>query len=169
MKEKRQQKATWKDLGYLNLRDLPDQSRLPDEEVVQTYDSAAFALAILEYHLGFVDLTMNEVKIMTPLGEVIIERGNLSHIVEKRRDARERYVKHALATMRDPFEIWLVEYEDAVGNGERRYAYIGAFQGKKQMLVVFIDANGKILWNFMHGDNKTLNKHRHGECVYRRP
>ena len=168
MRERKEQKTTWKGIGHKDLRDLDQSQKLQDEEIIQTQDSAEIALEILEYHLGFVDITIQEVRIDTPIGEVIIERKNLSHIVEKRQDARERYVKYALATMADPFEVWLVAYEDEVGNEECRFAYIGAFQGKRQMLVVFADVNGKILWNFMHGDNKSLNKHRHGECVYSR-
>ena len=168
MKEKKDQKTTWKEIGHTDLRDLDQSRKLPDEEVIQSQDSAELALTILEYHLGFVKLAISEVAVETPIGSVLIERKNLSHIIEKRQDARERYVKHALATMRDPFEVWLVAYEDEMGNEEHRYAYIGAFKGKKQMLVVFTNVNGKLLWNFMHGDNKALNKHRHGECVYSR-
>jgi hypothetical protein len=41
---------------------------------------------------------------------VIIQSANLRHIVEKRQDARKRYVLFALATMRDPLEILHVEY-----------------------------------------------------------
>ena len=37
------------------------------------------------------------------------------------------------------------------------------------MLVVFTDTNGRVLWNFMQGDGKALNKHRHGTCIYTRP
>ncbi|MGX9785917.1 PBECR2 nuclease fold domain-containing protein [Janthinobacterium lividum] len=168
MREKKEQKTTWKTIGCVDLRDLPQSRRLPDEEVIHTQDTAEVALTILEYHLGFVCGSINEVKVCTPIGDVTIGRENLSHIVEKRQDARERYVKHALATMRDPLEIWVVEYEDKEGKQEYRYAYIGAFEGRRQMLVVCAEANGKILWNFMHGDNKTLNKHRHGECIYSR-
>ena len=168
MKEKKNQKTTWKEIGHTDLRDLDQSRKLPDEEVIQNQDSAELALAILEHHLGFVEFAISEVTIETPIGLVHIERKNLSHIIEKRQDARERYVKYALATMQDPFEIWLVEYVDEMGNEEHRYAYIGVFKGKKQMLVVFTNVKGKFLWNFMHSDNKALNKHRHGECLYSR-
>lgn len=168
MREKKSQKTTWKSIGHEDLRELDAVHKLPDQQVIKTRDTAEEALIILEYHLGFSDSGTTEVRIGTPIGDVVIERSNLGHIVEKRQDARERYVKHALATMDDPFEVWLVAYEDDNGNEEFRYAYIGVFDGKRQMLVVFTDANGKLLWNFMHGDSKALNKHRHGECLYRR-
>lgn len=166
MKEKKQQKKTWKEIGHPDLRHLQVSKRLPDQDPVPTEDSAETALLILEQHLGFVEASITEVEIVTPVEVVLIERANLRHIVEKRQDARERYVRHALATMRDPFEIWIVEYEDQHGNEELRHVYIGTFQGSKHMLVVFTDRTGRVLWNFMHGDAKALNKHRHGECIY---
>jgi len=35
-------------------------------------------------------------------------RDKLAHIVEKRADSRERYVRHAIDTLTGPFEIWRV-------------------------------------------------------------
>lgn len=169
MKAKKKQKTTWKEIGHVDLRDLNSVHKLPAEEIIETHDSADVALAILEYHLGFVDLSIQELTVSTPVGPVHITRENLSHIVEKRQDARERYVKYALATMQNPFEVWQIEYEGDNSAEAFRFAYIGAFHGKAQMLVVFADSNGKILWNFMHSDNKSLNKHRHGICIYQRP
>ena len=169
MKAKKKQKTTWKEVGHVDLRDLNSIHKLPAEEIIETHDSADVALAILEYHLGFVDLSIQELTVSTPVGLVHITRENLSHIVEKRQDARERYVKYALATMQNPFEVWQIEYEGDNSAEAFRFAYIGAFHGKAQMLVVFADINGKILWNFMHSDNKSLNKHRHGICIYQRP
>lgn len=169
MKEKKQQKTKWKNIGQPDLRHLDRSKRLPDQPLVRTVDSADAAMIILEQHLGFIDAGITQVEIITPMDVVVIERANLRHIVEKRQDARERYVRHALATIRDPYEIWIVEYEDENGKEELRHVYIGAFQGKQHMLVVFIDTTGRVLWNFMHGDGKALNKHRHGECIYIRP
>lgn len=169
MKEKKQQKTTWKSCGHVDLRALDPAHKLPAEVLIETDDAVEVALTILEYHLGFVELDISAITVATPIGDVQIERKHLGHIVEKRQDARERYVRHALVTMKDPLEVWLVEYEDGDGNTTCRHAYIGAFEGKHHMLVVFADVNGKILWNFMHGDGKAMNKHRHGECVYRRP
>lgn len=168
MKEKKAQKSTWKTLGHADLRYLDQSLILPAEPMVAATDSAQKALTTLEYHLGFVALDVKSVVISTPIGEVRIERNQLSHIIEKRRDARERYVKHALACMKNPFEVWRVAYEIELGNDAYRYAYIAVFEDKTHMLVVFSDADGKVLWNFMQSDSKALNKHRHGECVYRR-
>lgn len=169
MKEKKEQESSWKTNGHADLRDLDSSQKLPAVEILETKDSEENALLILEFHLGFLDSQTVELTISTPVDTVLIVRENLPHIVEKRQHARERYTKHALETMKDPFEVWLVAYEDVQGNVEHRYAYIGAFEGKHQMLVVFSNNNGRVLWNFMQSDAKSLNKHRHGKLIYCRP
>lgn len=169
MRAKKKQKTTWKESGHTDLRQLDATDRLPAEEAVETFDEPALALYVLEQHLGFVESAITEILLETPVGTVRIDRTKLEHIVEKRQDARERYDKFALATMKDPLEVWLIEYENDGGHEEYRHAYIGAFEGKHQMLVICAEIDGKILWNFMHCEGKSLNKHRHGECLYRRP
>lgn len=98
----------------------------------------------------------------TPIGAVRVLKEHLPHIVEKRQDARERYVQFAIAAMQAPFEVWSVEYDD----GSTRRAFIGLFEGKHQMLVVVSTIGDMVLWNFMHCDKKSLNKHRHGSLIY---
>jgi hypothetical protein len=169
VKIKKTQKTTWIELELPDLRSLKTEHQLPLQEIVDSQDTIELALAALEHHLGFTTLEMAERTVATPVGEMRIERGNLAHIVEKRKDARERYVKYALATMLDPLEVWEVAYEDDENKEEFRLAYIGAFEGKHQMLVVVAQHEGKLLWNFMHTDSKSLNKHRNGEIKYRRP
>nr|WP_236250043.1 PBECR2 nuclease fold domain-containing protein [Pseudomonas cichorii] len=93
-----------------------------------------------------------------------ILRKSIYHIVEKRQDARERYVKLALDTLTGPLEVWKVAFTD----GTQRLAFIGAYELKRQMLVSVIFIDGQMLWNFMHTDAKSLNKHRHGELLYKR-
>lgn len=169
MRAKKEQKTTWMECGHDDLRRLDAIHKLPEAELMETFDDINLVITVLEQKLGFNDLSTSEVVVETPLGMVRIDRDKLEHIVEKRKDARERYVEHALATMRDPLEIWVVEYGDDDGNQEFRDCYIGVFEGKHQMLVVCAEINGKILWNYMQCDAKSLNKHRHGECIYRRP
>ncbi|GAB3625787.1 hypothetical protein PTE30175_04029 [Pandoraea terrae] len=108
---------------------------------------------------------MDIVYLASPLGDIAVHREHLIHIVEKRADARERYVRLAIVTMADPFEVWRVEYDD----GSFRHAYIGLFEEKTQMLVIVTHHNGQLLWNFMHCERKSLNKHRHGDLLYERP
>ncbi len=98
------------------------------------------------------------------MGDIQIQRSCIHHIVEKRQDARERYVKVALDTLIGPFEVWQVAYT----NDTYRLAFIGVYETKRQMLVVVTLDNGKMLWNFMQCDAKALNKHRHGKLLYKR-
>lgn len=98
------------------------------------------------------------------MGDILIQRSCIHNIVEKRQDARERYVKVALDTLIGPFEVWQVAYT----NDTNRLAFIGVCETKRQMLVVVVLNKGKMLWNFMQCDAKALNKHRHGKLLYKR-
>ncbi|MFG0412031.1 PBECR2 nuclease fold domain-containing protein [Pseudomonas sp. NY5710] len=106
----------------------------------------------------------SRVVIRSPMGDILIQRSCIHHIVEKRQDARERYVKVALDTLIGPFEVWQVAYT----NDTNRLAFIGVYETKRQMLVVVVLNKGKMLWNFMQCDAKALNKHRHGKLLYKR-
>jgi hypothetical protein len=166
VKEKKDQ-PRWTELGLVDLRhtDLEDQLDLPQLlPGTNPSDSDEVALWLLEASLGFTP-GVEEIHLPSPLGPVAARRQNLPHLVEKRLHGRERYGFVALATLADPFEIWRVEYDDE----SYRMAYIGLFKGKTQMLVVVTHQQGKILWNFMQGDHKALNKHRHGTLLYTRP
>ncbi|RNF70125.1 hypothetical protein EBI01_18085 [Marinomonas rhizomae] len=93
-----------------------------------------------------------------------IKGNDLKHIVEKRSDARERFVYYALTTIQDPFEIWLSDYEDRT----QRFQLIGTFESRAQMLVVIAKYENQTLWNFMHTEAKKLNKHRCGKLIFQR-
>lgn len=127
-------------------------------------DDLQGALRVLYQHFGFVDEAVVEVVIATPVGKVAVERDKLLHIVEKRADSRERYVRHAMDTLSGPFEIWRVLYD----NGGYRLAFINAYEAKNDMLVVVDIRDGQVLWNFMHGPAKTMNKHRKGQLMFKR-
>lgn len=155
---------TWLDLALPDLRTLPRELRSTAIEEVKRADDAKGALKILLAHFGFIDDTLLAVTILTPIGNVAIMRDKLAHIVEKRPDSRERYVRHAIDTLTGPFEIWRVLYD----NGGYRMAFINAYEAKNDMLVVVDVRNGHILWNFMHAPARAMNKHRQGELLYKR-
>jgi hypothetical protein len=69
-----------------------------------------------------------------------------------------------LDTLTGPLGVWKVVFTD----GTDRLAFIGAYESKRQMLVSVVFFEGQMLWNFMHTDAKSLNKHRHGELLYKR-
>ncbi len=155
---------TWLEYGFEDLRSLATELRsAPPAELPAAADMDS-AVELVAQAFGLADPGLDRTAITTPAGIVTVLRDKLAHVVEKRQDARERYTHHAVMTLSDPFEVWKVDYD----NGDHRLAFIGAFEGKRQMLVIVSTINGQVLWNFMHCDAKSLNKHRHGIPVFQR-
>lgn len=150
---------TWVEIGLLDIRHFTG-SVAQAPQIIDEGATEADAYMLLIQHFGFGD--NDEVFIETPIGNISAQRGKLNHIVEKRQDARERYVKFALETLKNPFEIWSTLYED----GSSRLGFIGVFEGKNQMFVIVLRRDEEVLWNFMHCDKKSLNKHRRGTLLY---
>ena len=155
---------TFKELGLKDLRNLDAEERRDQLDEIAAGSTAEEALALLEQHMGFSSPEMTVLVKTTHIGDMSIVRDKLAHIVEKRVDARERYVKLALDTLEQPYEIWETMYDD----GMVRYIFIGMYKQKQQMLVVVAPWDGKVLWNFMHTEAKGLNKHRRGNLLYSR-
>ncbi|HBS3584430.1 TPA: hypothetical protein MAF91_005285 [Klebsiella pneumoniae] len=155
---------TFKELGLKDLRNLDAEERRDQLDEIAAGSTAEEALALLEQHMGFSSPEMTVLVKTTHIGDMSIVRDKLAHIVEKRVDARERYVKLALDTLEHPYEIWETMYDD----GMVRYIFIGTYKQKQQMLVVVAPWDGKVLWNFMHTEAKGLNKHRRGNLLYSR-
>jgi len=155
---------TFKDLSLKDLRNLEAEERRDQLDEIVAGSTAEEALALLEAHMGFSSPEMLVIIKATHIGEMNILRDKLAHIVEKRVDARERYVKLALDTLENPYEIWETMYDDEMV----RYIFIGTYKQKQQMLVVVAPWDGRVLWNFMHTEAKGLNKHRRGHLLYSR-
>lgn len=155
---------TFKELMLPDLRELISENRRDPLPEIQAANSVEGAVALLEFHMGFVDPSMQVVSKSTPIGSMNIARSNLRHIVEKRLDARERSVLLALDTLEHPFKIWETLYDDEMA----RYMFIGTYRQKQQMLAVVASWEGKVLWNFFHTSAKSLNKHRQGQLLYKR-
>lgn len=156
--------TTFIELGLPDLRTLESEFRRESIPEIEQAKSVEDAVALLEMHMGFLDADMFFVPKSCPIGTINIMRSSLQHIVEKRLDARERYVLLALDTLENPYEIWETLYDDDM----ERYLFIGAYRQKRQMLVVVAPWEGKVLWNFFHTDAKGLNRHRQGNIVYKR-
>lgn len=155
---------TWLDNDLPDLRTLARELRTQAMDEVTAATTHEDAIEVTAQHLGFIDPAIVSLTVDTPMGEVTILRSSIYHIVEKRLDARERYVRLALDTLTGPLEVWKVAFTD----GTDRLAFIGAYESKRQMLVSVVVIDGQMLWNFMHTDAKSLNKHRHGELLYKR-
>lgn len=155
---------TFKDLDLKDLRNLDAEERRDQPDEIMAANTFEEAVALLEEHMGFINAEMTVVVKQTHIGEMNIVRDKLAHIVEKRPDARERYVKLALDTLENPYEIWETMYDDE----QVRFIFIGTYKQEQQMLVVVAPWDGKVLWNFMHTEAKRLNRHRRGNLLYSR-
>jgi hypothetical protein len=155
---------TWLDSNLPDLRTLERELRSQAIDEVPAATSHEDAIEVVAQHLGFVDPAILSLAVETPMGGGTILRSSIYHIVEKRMDARERYVKMALDTLCGPLEVWKVAFT----NETYRLAFIGAYESKRQMLVSVSLVRGQVMWNFMQSDAKALNKHRHGELLFKR-
>ncbi|MFK3816580.1 PBECR2 nuclease fold domain-containing protein [Pseudomonas sp. NPDC089407] len=147
-----------------DLKTFARELRAKASEELAAADSHDAAIELAAQHLGLNTENASRVIVKSPMGDILILRSCIHHIVEKRQDARERYVKVALDTLIGPFEVWQVAYT----NDTNRLAFIGVYETKRQMLVVVTLVKGSMLWNFMQCDAKALNKHRHGKLLYKR-
>ncbi|MHC8346489.1 PBECR2 nuclease fold domain-containing protein [Pseudomonas sp. RT6P73] len=153
----------WKNIGLPDIRDIPLSLLASDVRELPGAVNLDHALKQVALGFGLQD-GADAVLLETPYVSITVRRQYLLHIVEKRQNARERFTEFALDTVRNPFEIWRVSYND----GSYRLAFIGVYHTKYQMLVVIHVDHGNVLWNFMNCDRKALNKHRHGDLVYQR-
>lgn len=153
----------WKDLGLPDIRDI--DPRLLTSVVRELSGASSLNAAWEQVANGFgLDPGHDAVLIETPYAPILVKREHLRHTVEKRSNARERFTEFARDTLTKPLEIWRVSYDDA----SFRLSFIGAYNARYQMLVVIHVEHGNVLWNFMNCEKKGLNKHRHGDLLYRR-
>jgi len=119
--EKRGQN-TWQDEQLPDLRTHAREMRIQPIEELSAAVSHDAAMKLAAIHLGLSNAMVNSVTVATPMGVIRVQRSCIHHIVEKRQDARERYVKVALDTLTGPFEVWEVAYT----NETFRLAFINA-------------------------------------------
>jgi len=149
----------WRNLGLCDLR---EEKIFIEEQplMLERAETAEFALTTMK-----LVLLGNEKEsiVNTPIGEIKILEEYLPHIVEKRLDARERYVNFVFPTLTNPYEIWEIQEEFFV---KRRF--ISLFNGERDfMVVVKLFNDGSILWNMMHCPRKKMNNHRQGDIIYK--
>lgn len=158
------QAVTWKDMGLRPLRDVPAEERLPAPELLPRAEDRESAVAQLEKALDLADRFQRIVE--TPMGSRVIRREMLPHMVAKELDGRERFANYILPTLQTPFEIWLKQHED----GKLRENYIGLFNDAEyaMLVVVRVNRDGSLFWNFMQRTDKKMDKLREGVLVLKR-
>ncbi|MBL8370029.1 MAG: minor capsid protein [Burkholderiaceae bacterium] len=153
---------TWKTLGLPDLKAMTPRGETP--ELLKGADNADAAAKVLREALGVPEGGLKLVQ--TPTGRVAILDRLLSHLVEKRKDERERFAKFILPTLRQPDEVWSTAYDDDT----TRRRYIKLFAGAKYDILVIVRelADGSVLWNVMNRERAGMNALRVGTPVYRR-
>lgn len=153
---------TWKDYGLDDLRKVDMSLRLEAPQVYEQAHTAELAIVMLQNSLG-IDKAVGKIDIKTPLETVVITNGNLSHLVEKRYNARERYGDYILPTLQSPFEIWEAEYSD----DKSRKRYIGLFTGNTDIAVIVkVESDGSVMWNMMNASRARMNRFREGMLLW---
>jgi len=165
MEPRQMTSSNWKDLGLVDLSAVPASQRSPSPGLLPEQPTQKDAEEQLARALGFVS-GQDYLTVTTPLGERVIRRDLLSHMVEKRTDARERFAKYVLPTLQNPFEVWLKEHAD----GKLRENYINIFQDDKygMLVVVRINRDGSLMWNMMHREVKKMRSWREGWLVWQK-
>lgn len=151
----------WKDQGRPDLRSVPASARLPSPELLARAGSREEAVALLAAAL---DLSAQSrwATVETPIGTVPMAYDRLPHMVDKALDGRERYANFILPTLRNPYEVYATLYHDSI-----RPRFIGLFDGPRQIVVVVrLDRDGRLVWNYMQASDAKMNGHRIGELLY---
>ncbi|MEI7591229.1 MAG: PBECR2 nuclease fold domain-containing protein [Deltaproteobacteria bacterium] len=153
---------TWKTLGYSDLRKIEANRIEVAPSFLRGANSIEEAVLILRGALGIEK--GGAITVATPISSVRIEDATLQHVVEKRREQRERFAAMILPTLERPTEVWRVSYDD----GSVRDRYIKVFSGSKDdiLVMVKINPNGEIFWNMMQRDRKGMNALRIGDLKY---
>lgn len=155
---------TYSDYRRADARNVPREQRQPAPAMLPAASSQAEALETLANALG-VSRQQPFRLVNTPVGIQVIEYRYLPHTVEKRAHARERYGNFVLPTLERPFEIWRSMYDDAA----ERLRYIGLFDAERDLMVIVrVNRDGSVVWNFMQARDRDMNGLRTGRLVWPR-
>ena len=151
------------DYGLIKLKEVNIRYFNEKPELLKMGDNAEEALIILSNAFGVSEIT--PVRVVPIFGiNLVININLLPHIIEKRQNGRERFALFAQITLNQPYEVWQTLYDD----GSYRYVYIGLFRESKYHIAVVISIfpDGHVLWNYMNGELRSIEKLRKGILQY---
>ena len=116
--------------------------------------SNAFERVLIARADGRQDQLYNIVRTPEGLDDVYLTDRFVHHvIVETGQDHREQFAGYVLPTLQKPFEVYLSAVKLKDGKTVLRQVYLGAFEGRKTVLVAQEDAiNGVLAWSFYPRD-----------------
>ena len=110
-----------------------------------------------------------EIKVKTPITDVLIDEKLLVHLV-KENDVRETFAKYILPTLKEPDEIWAHKSKNKNEKYfKKRYRFIKLFNEKTQNTVAITELkrDGSLFWTFFKITKlKQLDKRREGILMY---
>lgn len=151
------------DYGLIKLKAVNTKYFHEKPELLDMGDDANEALMILSNAFGVSQTS--PIRVVPILGlNLVINMELLFHIIEKRQNGRERFALFAQITLNQPYEVWKTLYDD----GSYRFIYIGLFKESKYHIAVVINIfpNGNVLWNYMNGELRSIEKLRKGILQY---
>ena len=115
------------------------------------------------------DTILNLIKTPDGLDDVYVTESFIDHIIDKKDDHREQFVRYILPSLQDPAEVWLTAVEVGGKPMYRRY-FLTAFEGINTVAVAEEMALGNkdawLLWTFF--PRKDINRARVGIRLYGR-
>lgn len=154
------EQKTWRDYHRADVREIPETLKLKPPPLLERAKDQEAANQIAEDFFIPQGQTLGMLK--TPIEDILLERGNLRHLVAKREEARERFLPLLKQTLEHPFEVWRVLYQDGI-----RHHYIGLLQGdKNRFSLVRVNKDGSLFWNAFPKRNREINKSRIGHLIY---
>ena len=115
---------------------------------------------------GKQDVVFSRVETPAGLEDVYVTESFVDHIVDHKKDHRERFADWILPSLRDPAEVWLTEVTDGRGRKVYRRRFITAFEGtvkdKPTIAVAQEGKDGSLAWTFMRAGSRYLNDQRRG-------
>lgn len=158
------EQRNWESYGLCLLRDVDVSHFLEAPMLLNMGKNNEEALKIISKIFGVSEF--NPMILFQIFGQInlIISFDKLKHIVEKRQNGRERFALFAQATLLNPYEVWMTAYDD----GGFRYVYIGLFKDSKYHIsvVINITPDGNMLWNYMNGELRSIQKNRIGQLLF---
>ena len=113
------------------------------------------------------------VKVKTPVTDLLIDEDSLKHIIfnHTRNDARERFARYILPTLKEPFEVWAVsEKTSQDGYYKKRYNFLKIFKTKKENIFVNVkllrDGRFTVATIFKTSDLSYLDRMRRGTLMF---
>lgn len=173
---------TWQDWGLpARVPAIPAPPRLPaapdaaaaKRRIAERLSQPGFEPVGITRADGVRDVIRSRVETPAGLDDVYIADSFIDHIVDRKKDHRERFADWILPSLRDPAEVWLTEVTDGRGRKVYRRQFVTAFEGvdgetKPTVAVIQEGKDDSLAWTFVPTRDSYANGRRRGFLLYRR-